>query len=400
MTRSRIHAAARPLLIAILAIFGIGLSSAARAETNVYMPAMAMLVQASSFAQCGGQGQRPCDHPDIAATNRGRSGFWGCSGSQVYFTPRNGGECWRCPSGYRRTTTAIYKANACEKRGWSTKRVSATFVKSAYGCGAGLFHQGSSCWSCPAGYEKKPFSTSPVCQPVQRGCDTGYVKSPRPFKTLADQFGLSRVQYCTSIASAAMLPETFKTPIEQMETTVNTNNAIHKLVVDLAGPKGDAITDALKRKDYVKAFRMLKKMQSFREFALTVSDGYQTITLSASSGANVIRGADVEGGLAIDALNMRAKVFIGQTHALGLEASAGGSLNLGVWKGDVGSLQGIVQGVSAGVPFDAGLGVGAAQWFSMIDPNQPEEFLGQVWSLDVGLGIGTGQYLQAYTQLK
>lgn len=74
---------------------------------------------------------------------------WGCKGRDVYFTPHNGGECWACPDGFRRTTTPIWKSNSCNKRGLSRQTASAKYVRSAYGCEGGQFHRGKSCYVCP-----------------------------------------------------------------------------------------------------------------------------------------------------------------------------------------------------------------------------------------------------------
>ena len=90
----------------------------------------------------------------VNAIEVGPAQKWGCKGRNVYFTPHDGGQCWSCPDGYRRTATPIWKANSCNKRGLSRKTVNASFVRSAYGCGAGEFHRGKSCYRCPRNTRK------------------------------------------------------------------------------------------------------------------------------------------------------------------------------------------------------------------------------------------------------
>lgn len=67
--------------------------------------------------------------------------------------PRNGGECWKCPSGYGRTSAGVDKWNACGMIG--KKAVSAEFKGKA--CPDGSFRdprKGGECWSCPEDYSR------------------------------------------------------------------------------------------------------------------------------------------------------------------------------------------------------------------------------------------------------
>lgn len=75
-----------------------------------------------------------------------------CPSGSVY-DPRNGGECWSCPSGYGRTAAAVDKWNACGMIG--RKAVSAQFKGKI--CPDGAFldkRQGGECWSCPEDYNR------------------------------------------------------------------------------------------------------------------------------------------------------------------------------------------------------------------------------------------------------
>lgn len=92
---------------------------------------------------------RACDKPSKGSTTKAVFlGKVSCP-SGAFLDPRNGGECWKCPSGYGRTAAAVDKWNACGKVG--KKAVSAEFKGKA--CNAeGAFRDprnGGECWKCP-----------------------------------------------------------------------------------------------------------------------------------------------------------------------------------------------------------------------------------------------------------
>ncbi len=104
--------------------------------------------------------------PEKAAPVRvGPATSLGCGtlNDQLYFSLRNGGECWSCPHGYARDPGALVTSgHACAKRNslGIGKFVQgpfrpATFVRTAYGCGAGLFRIGKECMKCPDGYKRQ-----------------------------------------------------------------------------------------------------------------------------------------------------------------------------------------------------------------------------------------------------
>src|SRR5262249_10525841 len=69
--------------------------------------------------------------------------------------PRNGGECWRCPESWDRTVFPIQEGQACEKGG-GFRFAKATY-ETALTCPANQifdFIDGGTCWSCPAGYKR------------------------------------------------------------------------------------------------------------------------------------------------------------------------------------------------------------------------------------------------------
>jgi hypothetical protein len=72
-----------------------------------------------------------------------------------FLDPRNGGECWRCEDGFARTVFPVHGEKACERSAFEDL-VRATFV-SKVACQAGEHFDlvdGGTCWSCPEGYKR------------------------------------------------------------------------------------------------------------------------------------------------------------------------------------------------------------------------------------------------------
>jgi len=84
----------------------------------------------------------------------------------TFFDPRKGGECWSCPSGYRRSLTAVTSPKACTTA--LTEEIAKATLKGAGGCPKGTFfdpRKGGECWSCPAGYKRSlaPVTANNAC---------------------------------------------------------------------------------------------------------------------------------------------------------------------------------------------------------------------------------------------
>ncbi|MEV7420735.1 hypothetical protein [Streptomyces sp. NPDC089919] len=93
----------------------------------------------------------------------------------AFYDPRNGGECWSCPTGYIRNVTPVTNGDAC----WQASRAvstSATYVRAetwAWNCPAGAFWDPrmdrfpwrGECWSCPTGYLRNvtPVTSGTAC---------------------------------------------------------------------------------------------------------------------------------------------------------------------------------------------------------------------------------------------
>lgn len=93
-----------------------------------------------------------------------RQGPAGCDQGDIR-DPRNGGECWRCPAGLVRTVLPVNGPEACGLPGgvFDRKRP-ATFIRRA-GCAAGQFEDRGSCWTCPNGSARSlaPVDSNQAC---------------------------------------------------------------------------------------------------------------------------------------------------------------------------------------------------------------------------------------------
>lgn len=89
---------------------------------------------------------QPYDRGRYTCGSKFKGSFW---------DPRKGGECWKCPSGFRRTIFAVTAGNACEKGGPFGQHRRA-MLKGKPGCVPGAWRDmlSDNCNSCPVGYKR------------------------------------------------------------------------------------------------------------------------------------------------------------------------------------------------------------------------------------------------------
>jgi hypothetical protein len=97
-------------------------------------------------------------------------------GSNAFYDPRNGGECWSCPSGYTRTWSPVNNWDACHKPYYNSgdwikavpagyHKSRATYHRKGYfsdglsKCPSGSFlDPNGSCYSCPSGTNRTAYA--------------------------------------------------------------------------------------------------------------------------------------------------------------------------------------------------------------------------------------------------
>jgi len=132
---------------------------------------LALFMRDAGAAQCGADGQRPCT---VAPAS-----FAGKKPSQcpagAFFDPIDGGSCWRCPSGAKRTVFHVKSADACEqpaqqKFSGATRHGRGTGLVRT-DCPRGQFWDPNGyCWSCPAAYGRtaNPVTSGNACAATVR----------------------------------------------------------------------------------------------------------------------------------------------------------------------------------------------------------------------------------------
>lgn len=96
------------------------------------------------------------------ATFRNKFGVAAC-GSDSFFDPRNGGECWSCPANHNRTAAPVDADDACAERTTSLRILAyeKALRMNMDPCGAkNAFEDprnGGECWACPDNYERTVF---------------------------------------------------------------------------------------------------------------------------------------------------------------------------------------------------------------------------------------------------
>lgn len=112
---------------------------------------LATFTHAASAPNCGGEGQRPCTVAPAKFEGKKPSA---CPGGS-FFDPIDGGSCWQCPSGSKRTIFHVKSKDACEVPAHqafsSAKRHARGTGLLRTDCPRGQFWDPNGyCWSCPS----------------------------------------------------------------------------------------------------------------------------------------------------------------------------------------------------------------------------------------------------------
>ena len=121
------------------------------------------------------KGNKACERPAKVvykkAIDKGKAKWLKCP-KGAFFDPN--GRCYTCPSGYKRTVFSVKGGKACEKK-IATALAKAT-KKASLACGEDAFYDpvdGGTCWSCPKGYKRTVFSvkSSKACETKLISCE-------------------------------------------------------------------------------------------------------------------------------------------------------------------------------------------------------------------------------------
>ncbi|MDD1781963.1 hypothetical protein LRP49_12360 [Enterovibrio sp. ZSDZ35] len=348
---------------------------------------------------CGEVGYEPCgDEIKIDAILVGDATNWGCKGKNLYFTPHNGGECWRCPDGYRRTWTPIHKPDSCKERGlgFNKERTDATFERSVYGCEDGQFEKGGECYRCPTGSSKVSFlwafNPGAECK-TEFYCKDDLALMPAPPEALQN-FGPPYDRICGEPFNAES--EVIKLAREEVNANMEINQAAAAFLAEAS--TNSALKRAIKDKDGDAAYQIISAMESYQQLRATaLLHGYRSMTLGGGPELEVGIGATTEYGIALD-WHGNSRPYGSVAISKGVSLSAGIGLTLGIWKDGIESSEANIGGYARGASISVPLGVadiGSAAWFSYY----PLNFIGLTFSGSGGIGLETVNYNQAVTML-
>lgn len=268
---------------------------------------------------CGGLYEKKC--APRAARFDGKAKKLACPKGTV-FSPRKGGECWRCPKDYTRNwLRKVVHAKAC-KRG--AARAPARFVRTVWGCGRGQFFalaRGGSCWTCPNGYKRNApmlATGGKACRP-RKACDP----------TLKAQKGA-----CVFSAAKKVKADGEKKL-----------KAFGHLVVDAVRLARDAATTpgllkGLRKKD-PEALRRFRRLPTYPQVETRARENlFRTFSAGARAGVVVVGGVSGELGFAFDISGAKrpAAPFAGGSWRVTAGVSLDGGGNFGFWRGDNASL--------------------------------------------------------------
>ncbi len=351
---------------------------------------------------CGGEGQAPCKNTPARVASAAQK--LGCPGKNMHFSPRNGGECWSCPRGYKRTAQFIKGKKACAKKFFVGPYKRATYQRSVWGCPKNQFHvarNGGQCMSCPAGYKRVAAAgvDTMMCHIENKyRCDKGLKVAKRPpdDNPLTNLLGLHKSKVC---GLPFNITKEAGRDVKRMATV---HFALKKLRVDLVAPTNEAraFRRALKNKNWQSAWQWLQKLPSFQRIQQVAQETqHGSITVGLSGDIQAIVGSNVELGLAINANGTGGiKPYRTAGFSKGLAIGLDGGVTVGLWRNPVPQLAGPSQGVAVSV--GGAVSGGAGVWYSYYTPQtRGQDYMGMTVSGGAGLGVEIGEYNEVWTEM-
>ena len=349
---------------------------------------------------CGGVGEPVCafEEEDVAAVLRGDATNWGCKdfdGRKNYFTPRNGGECWACPDGYRRTIKPIHQPNTCNREGWSRETASAERIGSAYGCGPDEFRKGKKCYICPPATKKIAFlgvfnpNETRACRTTDRKCGAGAKVAPSPAAALT-QVGPPVREHC--VAEDFDLLDYLR-PMAERE--IEESAAVRQAAADfvVAVSRNEQLKQALRSRQVSGIPQIVWAMPSFQRLkTAAMENGYQSVTVGLVGDVQLGWGANQEWGYAFDwqgGMKVYATTGVSKGPAIGVDLS----FAVGLWKAAKENIGGYAHGIAASA--SGAVSVGGGIWYGYY----PMQLAGITVNAGIGAGIEVGEYNETVTNV-
>jgi len=313
--------------------------------------------------KCGGLDEKACDY--TRAKNVGNVQNFACTGKDVHFSARHGGECWSCPTGYKRTMNSITGDKACAKEYFKGPWKSAKFVGTVWGCNAYETQRGKSCYKCPTGYKITLY-------------DVEGAKACKVKDDYECDLGLQNTgTHCRPPGNIFTRANRHKNASGQL---INRATA---LITELnnGSPRSERIKNSIKSRNWSAAGTELQTMNSFRDLIRAgASAEAASITIGFTADAQAIAGVNSEIGIAIDLNGRPLKGYSTTGWSIGAALGGEAGITVGIWSDDNDKIGGKAQGVVMGLAVPAGGGAG--MWFSYPP--------GKSWGVDRYLGLTVG----------
>ena len=351
---------------------------------------------------CGGEGQALCNNKP--AIRKGKAQKLGCPGKKSHFSARNGGECWSCPSGYKRTAQLINSKKACAVKFFKGPYKRAKYQRSVWGCPKGQFHVlkgGGSCMTCPKGYKRVQVAGADtlMCDiPNKYQCDGPLkpAKLPPSDNPLANLLGSRKVKVC------GMKKNIVRQAAIDLKNAAQLYYYARKLHKQLTSGSAGAVYvyNGLKSKKWSNVISALKKMDNYKKLVKVAKQSKnKSITIGLGGDIQLIIGSNTEFGIAVNSNGTGGiKPYNTTGFSKGVAAGADLGIVIGVWRAQSSQLNGPAQGISASVGAGAKSG-GATVWYSYYSRGtRGQEYLGFSIAGSVGFGFEIGEYNEVWTQ--
>jgi hypothetical protein len=265
------------------------------------------------------------------ATYKGKYGCKRKYGGGAFYDPRKGGECWTCPRGYKRTLEAVTSGKACSKGVFGP--FSRATRKGKSGCNSGFKDpiDGGTCWSCPRGAKRTVFSvkSNKACEvPTKAQLQGKYLggkkmsaAGKRKLKNLSQQF---------SNKNSGIMKEL---------------NGLYKLLNGkLAGAfRGKALENAVKTGNYNAVWSkidqdmkpILRKIRKLERETYTSLRDFTVLSISVSAEGSAFVGGSVEQGILIyfnDINNIKVRGFTEYGATVTTSVGIGVGVSVGIWR--------------------------------------------------------------------
>lgn len=361
-----------------------------------------MYIAGDITKNCGGEGQIPCKYAKAKVV--GKSKKLGCPGKQSHFTPRNGGECWTCPLGYKRTAQSITKGKACAKKFFVGPYSKATYQRSVWGCKAGQFHvakNGGQCMACPKGYNRIQAAgiDTKACKIQSKyKCDgpLKVAKIPPNKNPLANLLGSYKTKVCGKPFKVA------KEAAKDLKDYAAVHYHLKQLRLEILLPtkNPNEVRKAVLRKDWNKVWKYLQRLENFKKLKeIAQRTQHKTFTIGLSGDIQAIIGSNIEWGIAINLDGTGGfKPYRTAGFSKGLAIGADGGILIGIWRTKSHDIAGPSQGLAASV--GGGVSGGVGVWYSYYQPStRGQKYIGMTMAVSAGLGVEIGEYNEVWTEL-